>query len=633
MAISIERTRRVHGRVNKERASINRASTTIQIQSAMSVAYHIVTSVDIGRFVLLQNEQVRRARNNLSRRIDGGRQRVNTNDSRHRSQRRTGDSNNIRGRNLRTPSITRNGDTNGDTEIEEINHTSDNSAEKTQTQTSTDEETTRNNETRRQTRSPSISSQTTALSDDGGMACAVGQNQYHYRRNQHSPWKVIAQHRGTSNDHYHIIYIGAKNWGHNSQLGETIRSRQYKCTQITCIQCLLEYITTGDDRTTLKQVLTERDKEMARCVAHSLGFNPEQMRNYYGNTERRNNIFPPESPTRGNEIRRMDQSPTRAHENIFQGGEIEQQFSEREDDYNGFRDQSNAFHDNQRINTASRRAQIIRENQRLVLYLCENQAFNEGEAIRILCTTPAGIAMQFNRNFEQRLKTALSVAKTLVFSECTKQRLERAKQYQLQQDPEANNHRTVYDGVEDLEILLTKNQLNPFTFSKVTKDHFYGKTGKKNNLFFYGPPSTGKTMIMESLVALHYNYCRLTGLTPTSPFNFASLLHTNACFMDECKLTDNQFEQWKLLAGRQPMSTDIKYKDRHDITNCILYTASNYPINAYLTIGDTYAAIESRTLQFNFYQPTDHFKLNAFIWEAFWKKYPLEVSEEDKMDD
>ncbi|KAL4721501.1 hypothetical protein ACJJTC_013475 [Scirpophaga incertulas] len=46
------------------------------------------------------------------------------------------------------------------------------------------------------------------------------------------------------------------------------------------------------------------------------------------------------------------------------------------------------------------------------------------------------------------------------------------------------------------------------------------------------------------------------------PFNFSSLIYRNACFMDECKLTDNHFEQWKQLAGGQKMNTDIKYEDR-----------------------------------------------------------------------
>lgn len=86
--------------------------------------------------------------------------------------------------------------------------------------------------------------------------------------------------------------------------------------------------------------------------------------------------------------------------------------------------------------------------------------------------------------------------------------------------------------------------------------------------------------------------------------------------MDECKLTDNQFEQWKLLAAGQPMSTDVKYKNRHDITNCVLYTASNYPITAYLTTADTQEAVRTRTIQYNFHKNTHYFK-----WEEFWKQF------------
>ncbi|CAH2088625.1 unnamed protein product [Euphydryas editha] len=70
-------------------------------------------------------------------------------------------------------------------------------------------------------------------------------------------------------------------------------------------------------------------------------------------------------------------------------------------------------------------------------------------------------------------------------------------------------------------------------------------------------------------------------LQPTSPYNFSSAFNRNAIFMDECKLTDNQFEQWKLIAGRQPMNTDMTYKSQHIVKDCIMYTASNQEIGTY----------------------------------------------------
>lgn len=161
-------------------------------------------------------------------------------------------------------------------------------------------------------------------------------------------------------------------------------------------------------------------------------------------------------------------------------------------------------------------------------------------------------------------------------------------------------------------------------FAYMTKRHFYGKTRKKNNLFFRGPPSTGKTMIMESLVQMHFNFERLTGLSPSSSFNFQSLLHSNAVFMDECKLTENQFEQWKLLAARTPMATDVKYKSRHSITNCKLYTASNYPIELYVSVPEAKEAIDTRTIEFVFNDKishSDYFFVTALAWEKFWQKY------------
>lgn len=453
--------------------------------------------------------------------------------------------------------------------------------------------------------------------------CSMGERKFNNVRIKLSPWKVIAYHTGTRRPHYHIIYIStAKNWGHNSKLGKAIRSKEHKCTQIACIQCLLEYITTGPDRTTLKQILTERDKKVAMCVAHSLGLNPKQTKNHSRNPEGGNNLFRNESATRNTIHGQMDQHSIAPDQIIFENADDNEQFiNQCPGSENDTGSEQSTLSKSRGFNNSNRHTKLIRENQELVLFLCKNKAFDEGEATRLLCNTPEGITIQFNRNFGERLSTALRIARTLVFQESHEQRLQRAKQYELQQDPLANDPKIIEKGIDNLVKLLENNGINVYKFAKLTRHHFYGLTEKRNNLFFLGPPSSGKTMIMESLVNMHYNFTRLTGLTPTSSFNFASLIHTNACFMDECKLTDNQFEQWKLLAARQPMSTDVKYKTRQDIKNCILYTASNYPICAYVSTTDAKEAVETRTITFYFTGPTKYFKLNPFIWETFWKIY------------
>lgn len=121
-----------------------------------------------------------------------------------------------------------------------------------------------------------------------------------------------------------------------------------------------------------------------------------------------------------------------------------------------------------------------------------------------------------------------------------------------------------------LKTILVNTGINLKNFAERTFEHLQGKSGKRNYLFFYGPPTTGKTVIMNSLVECQLNFCRLTGLTPNSSYHFSGLLHSNACFMDECKLTENQFEQWKLLASGMSMSTDVKYKDICDVNKCII---------------------------------------------------------------
>ncbi|KAL4710087.1 hypothetical protein ACJJTC_016489 [Scirpophaga incertulas] len=469
-------------------------------------------------------------------------------------------------------------------------------------------------------------------SDDDPMGCTMGKRKYNNAGHKLSPWKVIAKHRGTKRTHYHIIYIStAKNWGHNSKLGKTIRAAEYKCSQIACIQCLLEYITTGDDRTTFREILTDSDKRIAMCVAHSLGLDPQrETSNNTRSTERGNNVLRLESTTRGTGHTGNRESSVSSDQNIFQFRE-NARISECESEQHDVGNQPNALCRGPGFKSAPRNAEIIRENQRLVMYLCENQAFDKGKATLLLSSTIEGCNAYFNRYFRERLTHALCIAKALVFQESTKQRFERAKQYQLKTNPHAADPDIIHEGVRKLEALLMKNDINVYSFSYKTYAHLHRQLGKQNNLFFYGPPGGGKTTIMESLVECHFNYTCLTGLTPTSPFNFSSLIYRNACFMDECKLTDNHFEQWKQLAGGQKMNTDIKYEDRQEVTDCVLYTASNYPINAYLTVPESMEAIAQRTVQFNFYVACEYFYLNAFIWEEFWKQYRYLPVDDDEI--
>lgn len=566
----------------------------------MQSAYHIITNVNVELYI--QDEQSTHNRRGSSRgRILGADGNTsNTRGTRRNSRNDPGPSR------LVTPILYDTHRRNRKTTEETNNELTTSAVNKTTTERS---QNTKDNEEQ-------------ASEVDDTLDCSMEQRKPNTNRNQLSPWKVIARHSGTRRVHYHIIYIStAKNWGHNSKLGKAIRSQEHKCSQITCIQCLLEYISTGDDRTTLKNILRDSDKKIAMCVSHSLGITPQQNPYNSRNSEGGNYLFPEQSTTRIPVSRRLDFSSITTDEDIPSDGEHnEQQLNQREDGHDIGGEQT-ALSKPGRLSVPARRAQLIRENQDLVLQLCKNKAFDEGEATRILCSTPEGIAVQFHRNFGERLKTALCIAKTLVFQESIEQRLQRSKSYVIAQDPMADDPETIRTGIRKLENLLEENLINIPKFALDTRNHFYGKTKKKNNLFFRGPPSTGKTMIMESLVEMHYNYSRLTGLTPNSAFNFASLIHTNACFMDECKLTDNQFEQWKLLAGKQPMSTDVKYKNRHNITNCILYTASNYPIDTYISVGEAREAIETRTITFMFTAPTEHFKLNPFIWTEFWKKY------------
>lgn len=70
---------------------------------------------------------------------------------------------------------------------------------------------------------------------------------------------------------------------------------------------------------------------------------------------------------------------------------------------------------------------------------------------------------------------------------------------QIKENPKAADEDHIQFQIRELEIILNMNGINRNRFATITKRHFFGQTKKKNNLFFIGSPSTGKTMIMESL--------------------------------------------------------------------------------------------------------------------------------------
>lgn len=228
---------------------------------------------------------------------------------------------------------------------------------------------------------------------------------------------------------------------------------------------------------TLKQILTDRDKKIAMCVSHSLGMDPKENHGDAGDSEGKNNLFREQGTARGTVSRRLDYgaTTTTSNEDLSEDGfnnEHNQRAIERLDSGG---EQASILKQG-KLSVAARRSQLIRKNQDFVLHLCKNKAFDEGEATRLLCATPEEIAIQFNRNFGERLNTELCITQTLVFQESAKQRLERAKQLELQQNPTANSTLTILEGTSNYENLLEENMINFTEFALNTRNHFYGNT-------------------------------------------------------------------------------------------------------------------------------------------------------------
>lgn len=452
-----------------------------------------------------------------------------------------------------------------------------------------------------------------------GVGVYGGGGEKGFTRLYNGPWKLVASHTGTKRKHWHFIYISSSNqWGHSSRLGRTIRSQQYKCESIACVACLRQYIYSGNGRQVLSDILEEVDFDASICAAHHFGV---ENRDGAGVEEYRNSCAPwgnstllaqSGTPSVGLEGMDVVAGPSDAAVSRARRDTVEhesRQSSSGEEQANG--------QGRKRLNRI--RGEDHLNNAELVLLLCKERAFNEGDAARVLSKSVKGLNFMFKPRANDRLRIAIQIGRLLVFQETIKQRFLRAKAFDKALNDAADDGDSSILNFAKLDAFLIANGIDQKEFYKTTFMHFIGQTGKKNNLFFEGGPSTGKTMIMDSLVAAHFNFSKLTGLTPGSSFNFGSVIHTNACFMDECKLTNNQFEQWKQLAGKTDCNTDVKYKDRHIIKDCILYTAANFPIEMYVNVPEASEAVRTRTIMYRFYAKCDdRFLMTAFDWEYVW---------------
>lgn len=434
------------------------------------------------------------------------------------------------------------------------------------------------------------------------------------------PYKLIAQHSGTRRRHWHLIYISRnKQWGFNSRLGRIIRKGTYKTTSIDCLSCLREYLYSGDGRQVVQDILGDEYLKTCQCASHSCGMDgiSEWTKKMYQSEcgEGGNSIHGNEGVASAKEYGRMvdatgETGDTDVRKRLRNGSKVSGQDGKI---LHGRKNSNDGVDSGEDCGMHSRNTSII-------LLLCENGAFTEAEAMEVLTRSAEGIEFICSKQYAERIKNYIHIARILVFQESIKQRFER---YKAHFDKIHTVTEEMIDvGYASLTMMLEVNEIDERNFADNTFLHFTGQSGKKNNLFFKGPPTTGKTMLMNSLIECQFNYCRLTGLTPNSSFNFSGLLHCNACFMDECKLTENQFEQWKLLASRMPMSTDVKYKDRCNISGCILYTCSNYPIEIYCKVPMAKTAIDERTIQYDF-----RIKVKKYViippqaWERLWQKY------------
>ncbi|AIE58040.1 NS1 [Sesavirus CSL10538] len=150
--------------------------------------------------------------------------------------------------------------------------------------------------------------------------------------------------------------------------------------------------------------------------------------------------------------------------------------------------------------------------------------------------------------------------------------------------------------------LLTYQNLDPGYCAVIFYKWLCKETGKKNCIWFYGPPTTGKSWIADGLARFVANYGTVNHNNPNFPFQ--DLVDKALGWWDEGMMTIEKVEQFKMLAGGLPTRVDMKCRQSVEIIPPPLMITSNGDITLVhqgnIMSVEHRPAIQDRTMQFCF---------------------------------
>lgn len=145
--------------------------------------------------------------------------------------------------------------------------------------------------------------------------------------------------------------------------------------------------------------------------------------------------------------------------------------------------------------------------------------------------------------------------------------------------------------------LFRKNKVNLTQFLawvEVISDRLLTKV---NTLLLFGKTTSGKTLILDSLLKLR-EPTKLSAMNANSPFYLAQLLNSHVGVMEEITVSDANKDDFKKLLGGEPMHVGVKYQNSPEVLGRVpIFASTNNRLGGFLADGDR-DALQSRTKTF-----------------------------------
>lgn len=126
-----------------------------------------------------------------------------------------------------------------------------------------------------------------------------------------------------------------------------------------------------------------------------------------------------------------------------------------------------------------------------------------------------------------------------------------------------------------LDKIMEVNCQDKLIFARAVFDVLMEVDPKVNTLFLYGPPNTGKTLLMGLLADLFVSV-RVTIQDCKGSFYFQQMLNKSIIYCDELFVTKDTCEQWKMIMAGHVIDINCKNSEYQRLKRTPVLISSNH---------------------------------------------------------